>query len=97
MVKEQNTKKKLMIDPSDDDFGAVCICAIRYALGRRTYMPDIVRRFIQPLIPCLSYNDLSVIESELLDCKNYGDERLDKPGWLLFLKNIQKELKERNG
>ena len=26
-----------MIDPYDDDFGAICNCAVRYAVGRRTY------------------------------------------------------------
>lgn len=35
-----------MIDPYDDDFGAICNCAVRYAVGRRTYMPSLVIDFI---------------------------------------------------
>ena len=35
-----------MIDPHDDDFGAICNCAVRYAVGRRTYMPGLVIDFI---------------------------------------------------
>lgn len=31
-----------MIDPHDDDFGVICNCAVRYAVGRRTYMPSLV-------------------------------------------------------
>ena len=30
------------LDPTNDDFGAVCNCAVRYCLGRRSYMPILV-------------------------------------------------------
>ena len=33
---------KRMADPSSDHFGTVCNCAVRYCLGRRTYMPSLV-------------------------------------------------------
>ena len=42
------------IDPTDDDFGAVLNCAIRYSLGRQTYMPHLVMDFARPLLPFLS-------------------------------------------
>lgn len=41
-----------MIDPYNDDFGAICNCAVRYAVGRRTYMPDLVIDFITPHCDC---------------------------------------------
>ena len=39
-----------MIDPHDDDFGAICNCAVRYAVGCRTYMPGLVIDFITPYL-----------------------------------------------
>ena len=48
-----------MIDPHNDDFGAICNCAVRYAVGRKTYMPGLVIDFITPYL------------SELTD-KRYG-------------------------
>ena len=30
----------------DRDFGTVCGCAVRYSLGRQTYMPSLVQQFI---------------------------------------------------
>ena len=42
----------------DDDFGVVLNCAIRYCLGRQTYMPSLVTEFIKPLLPQLDKNTL---------------------------------------
>lgn len=32
---------------ANDDFRAVVICALRYCLGRRTYMPGLVTRWVR--------------------------------------------------
>lgn len=32
-----------MITISEDDFGILAICAIRYCHGRETYVPELVR------------------------------------------------------
>lgn len=37
----------ILIERYNDDFGAVCNCAVRYAIGRMTYMPSIVVGFIK--------------------------------------------------
>lgn len=42
---------KGMVDPASDDFGSVCNCAVRYCLGRRSYMPSLVCRYIISLLP----------------------------------------------
>lgn len=39
--------KKLSIDPHDRDFTGILICAVRYCLGRRTYMPGLVTTWIK--------------------------------------------------
>ena len=69
----------------NDDFGTLAICAIRYCHGRQTYMPELVRDIIAPHLPEVSDKDLTVM---IEDCdfqerfKLYGDERIDKPGWI---------------
>ena len=67
------------------DFGTLAICAIRYCHGRQTYMPELVRKIVAPHLPEVSDKDLTVM---IEDCdfqdrmRLYGDERIDKPGWI---------------
>lgn len=35
-----------MIDPADRDFQTILICAVRYSIGRATYMPTLVTDWI---------------------------------------------------
>lgn len=82
----------------DDDFESILICAVRYSIGRRTYMPSIVCSYITQLIPRLSLKSLSVIERDILDAEKfgYGDEKIDKPVWMKFLDEIKNEIERRN-
>lgn len=50
MTKQEN----IIIEAGNDDFGAVLNRAVRYACGRATYMPDLVCKFITPLLPKLN-------------------------------------------
>ncbi len=43
----------VLVNPATADFGSVLVCAVRYAIGRQTYMPALVAGFIRPLIPNL--------------------------------------------
>ena len=87
-----------MIDPRDDNFGAVCNCAVRYALGRRTYMPSLVIDFITPHLNELSDKTLWCFQRDLEERKNsffdFGDE-FDKANWMSFLDAVNKEIKRR--
>nr|DAO18408.1 MAG TPA: hypothetical protein [Caudoviricetes sp.] len=87
-----------MIDPRDDDFGAICNCAVRYAVGRRTYMPSLVIDFITPHLGELSDKTLWCFQSDLEERKNgffdFGDE-FDKTNWMSFLDAVNKEIKRR--
>ena len=82
----------------EQDFGTICICALRYAMGRETYMPGLVRDFVRPLLPKLPDNTLSVMDT---DCEyqakynNYGNERIDKPGWVRWAEEIKEEINRR--
>lgn len=81
-----------------EDFGTLSICAIRYCHGRQTYMPDLVRGIIKPHMKELSDKDLTVM---IEDCNFqermnlYGDERIDKPGWLKWKADLIAERKRR--
>ena len=85
---------------TQEDFGTLCICAIRYCHGRQTYMPDLVRGIVVPRLSELSDNDLQVL---INDCdyqerfKLYGDERIDKPGWLQWKELLLAEKQRREG
>lgn len=69
---------------TQDEFGVLACCAIRYCQGRQTYMPDLVRSIITPHLSEISDRDLKVM---LNDCEsqaqweNYGSD-FDKKGWL---------------
>jgi len=85
---------------TQEDFGTLAICAIRYCQGRQTYMPDLVRGIVAPHLPDLSDKDLGVM---IEDCgyqermKLYGDERIDKPGWLRWKELLLAEKQRRTG
>lgn len=87
--------KPHVIDVADDNFGAVINCAVRYALGRRTYMPSLVRRFIYPLLPYLSDRTLYTLEMDLREAPSYGDPVTDTPGWLQLLSDTRRTIKQR--
>lgn len=90
----------LKIDPSDDDFGTICVCAVRYALGRQTYMPTLVQDFVLRYITQINRNSLVTMERDVEDAETwggYGDERIDKPRWLNFLAKIKAEQIRRIG
>lgn len=83
---------------TQDAFGALAICAIRYCQGRQTYMPDLVREIVVPHLPDLSDNDLNVM---IEDCAYqeqmnlYGDPRIDKPGWVRWKEMLLVEKRRR--
>ena len=81
------------------DFETILLCAVRYAIGRKSYMPSMVIDYITPLLPYLSYWILGLMAAEIID-HNYegglGDEKIDKPYWLDFLRKIRLEIGGRH-
>ena len=82
------------------NFETILLCAVRYAIGRRTYIPSRVIDYITPLLPYLSENTLRLIANEITEyetCEGgLGDEKIDKPYWLDFLRKIRLEIGGRN-
>lgn len=87
--------KKNLLDPADDDFCTVLICAVRYCIGRQTYMPSLVIGFITPLLPNIEEWALRVMRSDIAMADYLGDKAIDEPLWLTFWQNIEKEIKRR--
>ena len=93
-------EQERLISTSPEDFGTLAICAIRYCQGRQTYMPSLVQGIIRTHIQQISDKDLSVMinDCEFQERTNmYGDENIDKPGWLTWKETLlaEKERRER--
>lgn len=93
-------KIKTLLDPADDDFQSVLICAERYACGRRSYMPDIIIGYITPLLPVLAETTLGALHRDLDEAarhSNLGDPVIDAPGWFKLYEQVDVEIKRRAG
>ena len=83
---------------TDEDFGTICVCAVRYCFGRQTYMPSLVQDFVYRNLNYLNDNELKVMVDDINFAERInqlGDERIDKPGWLKFREKINSELESR--
>ena len=87
---------KPYIELDDENFGAVLNCAIRYCLGRETYMPGLVTDFIRPLLPYLSKRTVKVMWDDIRSAGHYGDPKIDEPMWMVFLGDLVAELDRRD-
>lgn len=78
----------------DDDFGALCVCAIRYCQGRETYMPSLIQSIVKKHLSQMPDRDLHVL---IQDCERqkeyglYGNLTIDKPSWVEFEKTLRDE------
>ena len=82
---------------SKNDFGTLCICAIRYCHGRRTYMPRLVMDIVGQHLAELSDRDIKVMydDCRFMNLSDYGDEVIDKPNRLLWEKKLREEVRRR--
>lgn len=82
----------------DEDFGTICVCAVRYCFGRQTYMPSLVQDFVRRNFKYLNDNELQVMVDDINFAERInqlGDERIDKPDWLKFRASVKSELENR--
>ena len=87
----------MKIDIDQSDFGTLCICAIRYCHGRRTYMPSQVQEIIGKHFDDLSDRDIEDMNNDcrFMTIMDYGDEMIDKPKWLRWESKLRKEHEKR--
>lgn len=86
-----------MIELHEEDFETLAIAALRYCQGRRTYMPDTVRRIVAPHLKEISDTCLNVMLDDCEFQRNmdlYGDE-MDKLGWLFWEETLKREENRR--
>lgn len=84
-----NSKNVVAI--SQDDFGTLCICALRYCHGRQTYMPSLVQEIVSSHFADLNERALTVIaEDERLqrDMALWGD-KCDEVDWKNFYRSLE--------
>ena len=98
MPKKIDKSNKPIININDDYFGTVLNCAVRYAIGRQTYMPSLVIDFITPLLSYLSDKTLWCFDQDLTNAKwegGYGHPDIDEPHWIKFHENVRAERTKR--
>ena len=97
---EMLERKSVPLLEIDKNFETILLCAVRYAIGRQTYIPSLVIDYITPLLPYLSEDVLKLIANEIIEHDTYegglGDEKIDKPYWLAFYGKITEERMKRN-
>lgn len=79
----------------DRDFGTVCGCAIRYSLGRVTYISSLVQDYIIRNIEKIDSLSVETMINDIEKAPSLGDERIDKPCWISFKNFLKNELKTR--
>ena len=83
----------------DKNFESILVCAVRYAIGRKSYIPSMVIDYITPLLSHLSYNTLGLIANDITEYGKYygglGDDKIDRPYWLNFKRKILAEMERR--
>lgn len=95
MLGDERFKIKTRPTP-DDPIMSVLVCAVRYCLGRRTYMPDVVTRWIMASVPCLPAETAKIMLRDINDQRRqYGlGDDCDVKTWETFESWLQGRLCE---
>lgn len=94
------TERKMLYDqrpkiiPESPTFGMMMCSAVRYALGRKTYIVGTTCDFITPLVPYLDMSALQKINKNITDHAemNQLGMDIDREHWLKLRSAIQKEI-----
>ena len=86
-----------MIDETifDDDFGCIINSAVRYALGRYTYMPSTVAEFVLKYLNYLDNKTISVMIYDIDEALKNEDLPLRKI-WVELKSKLEIETYSRN-
>ena len=77
----------------DDDFGCIVNSALRYAIGRRTYMPSVVMEFVRKYLSVLDSKTICVMIEDIEREAEF--ETLDKRGdWLKLRDDLKTHYSE---
>lgn len=81
---------------NQNDFGILCVCALRYCMGRRTYMPSLIIQICKAHLKEFSDKDLGVMLEDISfrEKMSLGDE-CDIKDWMRWKEAIEEEMKKR--
>lgn len=81
------------------DYEHMLISALRYALGRRTYIVELTCRYIERQMPILSNKCKNIMIEDIEDQEEFGyGAECDKEDWMWLLKRLKAEEKgNKNG
>ena len=72
------------------DLELVYLCALRYALGRKTYITGVVSDFLKLEVKALSDKCKKQMIREIKEAKDLG-HTCDKKSWTKLLKELKKK------
>lgn len=88
----------IKLDIDKEDFGTLCICALRYCHGRQTYMPSLVMEIVSRHLNTFSNRDIKVMldDCEFQEKMNLYGSDIDKQDWLRWRKKLEAEVRRRS-
>ena len=87
-----------MIKLTQDEFGVLCLCALRYCHGRMTYMPSLIQSIVLQHKDELSDKDRACILQDKdfqSRCDLWGSD-LDRADWERFYERMGERDENKN-
>ena len=70
-------------------------CAVRYALGRQSYMPSAVMDELKPLLDKMSMRNLQVMQADITEYIERVSADWNLRYWMDFLNDVNDEIERR--
>ena len=87
--------EKVEVDLASSNFGAMLICALRYACGRKTEMPMRTASFALSLLPYVSDETIERLKKDIESRCDRDYAQICSPIWLQLLSEAKNEEKRR--
>lgn len=78
----------------DENFQEMLVSAVRYALGRMTYIVGLTVDYIMPMIPDLETKYINIMIDDIDRQREYGME-MDRKDWMRLLAGLKAERDRR--
>ena len=76
----------MLVSKSDEE--DIWICAVRYGLGRKTYITDTISCYMQAYVSEMSARCKEVMIRDIESCDDYGHD-CDKKAWMELLAKLK--------
>lgn len=78
----------------DENFQEILVSAVRYALGRMTYIVGLTVDYIMPMIRNLDLKYINIMINDIDGQREYGMD-MDKDEWMKLLGRLRAERERR--